>query len=52
VKTSKSHIVKKSKSVSKLNPFDQLIEDKKKIAEAFHENRPLSSLGISFVKPL
>gem|GEM_PF-6516868 len=30
----------------------KLMEDKKKISKAFQENRPLSSLGIKFVKPL
>lgn len=52
VKNKKSHIDKTHNQRKAINPFIKLMEDKLKVSKAFKENRPLSSLGISFVKPL
>ncbi len=51
VKSTKSPIVNQKSEAAK-NPFVKLMEEKRRIAKAFQEKRPLSSLGISFVKPL
>lgn len=52
MKTEKSHKPQSNSKRSKKNPFRQLMEDKERIAKAFQEDQPLSSLGIPFVKPL
>jgi hypothetical protein len=48
----KPHTLRKKPKASFVNPFIQMIEDKKKIDQAIQEGKPLSSLkDINFVKP-
>lgn len=49
----KSHTTRKKQKTSFVNPFIQMIENKKKIDQAIQEGKPLSTLqDIKFVKPL
>jgi len=49
----KSNIVRKTKDPAKVNPFIQMIEDKKRIDEAIQNGESLSALkDIRFVTPL
>jgi hypothetical protein len=53
VNTTKPHIVNKKQKPTSINPFIQMIEDKKKIDKAIEEGQSLSALkDIKFVKPL
>jgi hypothetical protein len=57
METDKAHtkkIVSNSKAIKKsVNPFDKLIEDKERIADAVNNSQSLSSLkDIKFVRPL
>jgi hypothetical protein len=49
----KSNIARKKKRPAKVNPFIQMIEDKKRIDQAIQNGEPISALkDIKFVKPL
>jgi len=53
VNDTKSDTIRKKQKASFVNPFIQMIEDKKKIEKAIQEGEPLSTLkDIKFVKPL
>ncbi|WP_158288521.1 hypothetical protein [Mucilaginibacter psychrotolerans] len=51
--STKTHTTPKKQKESPVNPFIQMIEDKKRIDKATEEGKPLSTLkGINFVKPV
>ncbi len=51
--TTKSHIASKKPKPTVVNPFVQMIEDKKKIDQAIEDGKSLSDLkNIKFVKPI
>jgi hypothetical protein len=53
VSYTKSHTTHKKQKELFVNPFTQMIEDKKKIDQAVQEGKSLSTLkDINFVKPL
>jgi hypothetical protein len=48
----KPNTVPKKQKASPINPFIKMIEDKKNIARAIEEGKPLSTIkDIKFVKP-
>jgi hypothetical protein len=53
VSNTKSHTTPKKQKAAFVNPFIQMIEDKKKIAQAVEDGKSLSTLkNIKFVKDL